>query len=54
MHVGDEISVFRNHAFYFIETCDLYNYANDNTLDIITSTIDIVLNVWEKILIMVF
>ncbi len=32
-----------NDMFYFIELCDLVNYADDNTLSIIASTIKVVL-----------
>ncbi len=32
-----------NDIFYFIELCDLVNYADDNTLSIIASTIELVL-----------
>ncbi len=33
-----------NDLFYFIETSNLTNYADDNTLDMISSTIEIVLS----------
>ncbi len=33
-----------NDLFYFIETCSLTNYADDNTLDIISCTIEKVLS----------
>ncbi len=33
-----------NNIFYFIETCDLRNYADDNTLHHIASTIEAVLS----------
>ncbi len=32
-----------NDIFYFIDICDLANYADDNTLSIIASTIEVVL-----------
>lgn len=34
--------------FYFIEICDLANYADDNTQDHIAITIEIFLNVLQK------
>ncbi len=37
-----------NDIFYFIEICDLANYADDNTLDHITSTIETVLRALQK------
>jgi hypothetical protein len=37
-----------NDIFYFIETCDLTNYADDNTIDIIASTVDAVLSALRK------
>jgi hypothetical protein len=41
-------NVFMNDIFYFIEECDLTNYADDNTIDIIASTVDAVLNALRK------
>ena len=41
-------NVFINDIFYFIESCDLTNYADDNTLDIIASTIEMVLSALRK------
>ncbi len=41
-------SVFMNDIFYFIEICDLANYANDNTLDHTASTIETVLSALQK------
>jgi exonuclease III len=41
-------NVFMNDIFYFIETCDLSNYADDNTLDIIGSTVETVLSALRK------
>ncbi len=32
-----------NNIFYFIKLCNLVNYADDNTLSIIVSTIEVVL-----------
>ncbi len=32
-----------NDIFYFIDLCDLANYADDNKLSIIASTIEVVL-----------
>ncbi len=37
-------NVFMNDLFYFIETCSLTNYADENTLDMISCTIEIVLS----------
>ncbi len=37
-------NVFMNDIFHFIETCDLTNYADDNTLHNIASTIEAVLS----------
>ncbi len=37
-------NVFMNDIFYSIETCDLTNYADDNTLHHIASTIEVVLS----------
>ncbi len=36
-------NIFMNNIFYFIELCDLVNYAGDSTLSIIASTIEVVL-----------
>ncbi len=36
-------NIFMNDIFYFIDLCDLANYADDNTLSIIASTIEVVL-----------
>ncbi len=36
-------NIFMNDIFYFIELCDLVNYADDNILSIIASTIEVVL-----------
>ncbi len=36
-------NIFMNDIFCFIELCDLVNYADDNTLSIIASTIEVVL-----------
>ncbi len=36
-------NIFMNDIFYFIDLCDLENYADDNTLSIIASTIEVVL-----------
>ncbi len=41
-------NVFMNDIFYFIEICDLANYADDNTLDHIASTIETVLSALHK------
>ncbi len=41
-------NVFMNDIFYFIEICDLANYANDNTLDHIASTIETVLSALQQ------
>ncbi len=37
-------NIFMNDLFYFIETCSLTNYADDNTLDMISCTIETVLS----------
>ncbi len=37
-------NIFMNDLFYFIETYSLTNYANDNTLDMISSKIETVLS----------
>ncbi len=34
------LNIFINDIFYFIPLCDLENYADDNTLSIIASTIE--------------
>ncbi len=36
-------NIFMNDIFYFIDLCDLSNYADDNTLSIIARTIEVVL-----------
>ncbi len=36
-------NIFMNDIFYFIELCDQVNYADDNTLSITASTIEVVL-----------
>ncbi len=41
-------NIFMNDIFYFIEICDLANYADDNTLDHIASTIETVLSAIQK------
>ncbi len=41
-------NVFMNDIFYFIEICDLANFADDNTLDHIASTIETVLSAIQK------
>ncbi len=38
--------LFINDIFYFLEICDLANYAGDNTLDYIASIIE-TLSVWS-------
>ncbi len=42
-HRGQAL-VLWNELFYFIETCSLTNYADDNTLDMISTTIETVLS----------
>ncbi len=37
-------NIFMNDLSYFIETCSLTTYANDNTLDMISCTIETVLS----------
>ncbi len=41
-------NIFMNDIFYFIELCDLINYAEDNTLCIIASTIEVVLAILKQ------
>ncbi len=41
-------NVYMNDIFSFIEICDLANYADDNTLDHILSTIETVLSALQK------
>ena len=41
-------NVFMNDIFYFMETCALTNYADDNTLDIIANTSEMVLSALGK------
>ncbi len=41
-------NAFMNDIFYFIETCDLTNYVDDNTLHHITSTIEAVRSALRK------
>ncbi len=41
-------NVFMNDIFYFIEICDLANFADDNTLDHIASTIETVLSALQN------
>ncbi len=36
-------NIFMNDIFYFIDLCELANYADDNTPSIIASTIEVVL-----------
>ncbi len=42
------VIVFMNDIFYFIEICDLVNYAHDNTLTITKKTIRFVLSALKK------
>ncbi len=35
-------------AFYFMEICDLVNYADDNTLSVIERTVQMVLSAQKK------
>jgi hypothetical protein len=37
-------NVFMNDIFFFIELCDLTNYADDNTIDIIATSVETVLS----------
>ncbi len=41
-------NIFMNDIFYSIELCDLVNYADDNTLSIIASTIEVVLTTLKQ------
>ncbi len=36
-------NIFMNNIFYLIDLCDLANYADDNTISIIASTMEVVL-----------
>ncbi len=36
-------NIFMNDMFYFVDLCDLANYADDNTLSGIPRTIEVVL-----------
>ena len=42
------LNVFMNDIFLFMEICDLVNYADDNTLSIIESTVQLVLSALKK------
>ena len=37
-------NIFMNDIFYFMESCDLINYADDNTLSAVSNTIDMVIS----------
>ncbi len=37
-----------NDIFYFMEICDLLNYADDNTLSVIERTVQMVLSALKK------
>ncbi len=39
---------FMNDIFYFMEICDLLNYANDNTLSVIRNTVNLVKSTLRK------
>ncbi len=41
-------NVFMNDIFYFMEICDLLNYADDNTLSIIRNTVNLVISALTK------
>ncbi len=41
-------NVFMNDIFYFMEICDLVNYADDNTLSVIERTVQMVLSALKK------
>ena len=41
-------NVFINDILYFIKHCDLYKYADDNTLSFHSPNFDEVVNVWNK------
>ncbi len=41
-------NVFMNDIFYFMEVCDLLNYADDNTLSIIRNTVNLVISALKK------
>ncbi len=42
------LNVFMNDIFYFMEMCDLVNYADDNTLSAIERTVKMVLSALKK------
>ncbi len=41
-------NIFMNDIFYFMEICDLLNYAYDNTLSIIRNTVNLVISALTK------
>ncbi len=41
-------NVFMNDIFYFMDICDLLNYADDNTLSIIRNTVNLVISALKK------
>ncbi len=41
-------NIFMNDIFYFIETCLLVNYADDNTLSKVASTVELLLSALKK------
>ncbi len=41
-------NVFMNDIFYFMEVCDLLNYADNNTLSIIGNTVNLVISALKK------
>ncbi len=41
-------NVFMNNIFYFMEICDLSNYADDNILSIIRNTVNLVISALKK------
>ncbi len=41
-------NVFMNDIFYFMEICDLLNYADDNTLSVKRDTVNLVISALKK------
>ncbi len=42
-------NIFMNDAFYFIQKCDFFNYADDDTLSKMASTIESLMESWYMI-----
>ncbi len=41
-------NVFMNDIFYFMEICNLLNYADDNTLSVIRNIVNLVISALKK------